>query len=1025
MGKKKRVLSLLMAAIFMLSFLPPVTVANAEGVPTPIPKERLELEMAGESDGLICTVVHEDGKIDIMVTDVDWENLFFSNAGYDVRMTMRPPNDDITHYKSVMGGFSDSDLEDSFADRDPEVYPSYGVIGAEALAQVKETLSGTLVIPRTTTNIRMAVQWFDDPASEPVMTEIYTVNIRHVDTSAHYITVSVPSEDRVHMNTTAVDAIRSEYIAGTGVNYFATNCEALEGQIVEEEISERRFLNIVTKIDAPPDAVSYDIWLKQTPDRHSPVTEGGGTFSLNIVRDDKIQKGHIIASTNIYWYDADGELILQETLRADYYYAEDDKPWPEVGGRWMPLDADRIREVNAIDAEGVNMTMTDGLIEITFDKNTLPDFSQASLKMFEIIPPEGAVKYKTIGSYLPMRDGETTAEQDRMLKNNEWILLESEGVESPVYCIATLALSTKVSGSPMTVYYSTEDDAGFANTLVIDWGLANGDTVSEYLFVTTGKFGYVKETAAVGNEAALTAPVNDPTIISENDWTLRTEYIPQSGENSIFYEFSLKDEDGKFQNAVESGVEVVLPFPDGMTFNDAKNNHAFTLRHYNADLDEYELITLEVKEYGLTFTATGFSPYMVMWGDTVDVTFDTNGGSPVDSQTVTVGSTVGKPGNPTLEGRAFCGWYADEELTTKWDFENTVNKNITLYAKWGFAVTFDTGDGSLVDSQAVGDGEKADRPYAYRWGYAIQGWYIDEDFAEGTEWDFGTHAVSENTTLYAKWEKAIVSVTITNPPDKTNYTQGDKLSLSGLCINAVFDTAYDEAGWPMEWGRDNWVDDDEIPITVTPADGTALTTANTKVTVTVMGKSAEFSITVKAKSAPVDAYAPPVNPSPNTVTDQSTTKTGASATGAIPPGAVLTVGELSLPAKGENAAADAIRAEMGRSDALVLVAKDIKLSKSFTGKLTITLPIDAKYNGQTVTILHDHNGTLERYTAVVTNGQVVFEVTSLSPFVVLLYATAVAVPNTGAPAGIFPFALLALSGIAGITAAARRKRKQG
>lgn len=130
-------------------------------------------------------------------------------------------------------------------------------------------------------------------------------------------------------------------------------------------------------------------------------------------------------------------------------------------------------------------------------------------------------------------------------------------------------------------------------------------------------------------------------------------------------------------------------------------------------------------------------------------------------------------------------------------------------------------------------------------------------------------------------------------------------------------------------------------------------------------------------------------------TTVSDTNTGVIATGAIPPGAVLTVGELSLPAKGKNEAADAIRKEMGRDDTVVLFAKDIKLSTSFSGKLTITLPIDTEYNGRTVIILHDKNGTLERYTAIVQNGMVSFEVTSLSPFVVLLYKFGATVPNTG------------------------------
>ena len=160
---------------------------------------------------------------------------------------------------------------------------------------------------------------------------------------------------------------------------------------------------------------------------------------------------------------------------------------------------------------------------------------------------------------------------------------------------------------------------------------------------------------------------------------------------------------------------------------------------------------------------------------------------------------------------------------------------------------------------------------------------------------------------------------------------------------------------------------------------------------------------------------------PQTGTTVADTKTGVSATGAIPSNAVLTVSELTLPAKGQNAAADAIRKEMGRGDTVVLVAKDIKLSTSFSGKITVTLPIDAKYNGQTVVILHDNNGKLERYTAIVQNGKVSIEVTSLSPFVVLLYKGGATVPNTGdAPSQIG--ALLMVLAAAGTVFALRVRR---
>lgn len=65
------------------------------------------------------------------------------------------------------------------------------------------------------------------------------------------------------------------------------------------------------------------------------------------------------------------------------------------------------------------------------------------------------------------------------------------------------------------------------------------------------------------------------------------------------------------------------------------------------------------------------------------VTFDSQGGSAVASQTVAYGSKVTVPVNPTYTGFSFGGWFINAACTTAWDFANdVVTSDITLYAKW-------------------------------------------------------------------------------------------------------------------------------------------------------------------------------------------------------------------------------------------------------------------------------------------------------------------------------------------------------
>ena len=64
------------------------------------------------------------------------------------------------------------------------------------------------------------------------------------------------------------------------------------------------------------------------------------------------------------------------------------------------------------------------------------------------------------------------------------------------------------------------------------------------------------------------------------------------------------------------------------------------------------------------------------------VTYESNGGSTVPSQTVKYNETANKPADPTKSGYTFAGWYTEEKLTNKYDFATPVTGNITLYAKW-------------------------------------------------------------------------------------------------------------------------------------------------------------------------------------------------------------------------------------------------------------------------------------------------------------------------------------------------------
>lgn len=70
------------------------------------------------------------------------------------------------------------------------------------------------------------------------------------------------------------------------------------------------------------------------------------------------------------------------------------------------------------------------------------------------------------------------------------------------------------------------------------------------------------------------------------------------------------------------------------------------------------------------------------------VSFNTDGGSSVAAQTVNAGEKATKPTDPTKSGYVFAGWYSDVSLMTAYNFNDAVNANLTLYAKWVAELVF-------------------------------------------------------------------------------------------------------------------------------------------------------------------------------------------------------------------------------------------------------------------------------------------------------------------------------------------------
>ena len=103
---------------------------------------------------------------------------------------------------------------------------------------------------------------------------------------------------------------------------------------------------------------------------------------------------------------------------------------------------------------------------------------------------------------------------------------------------------------------------------------------------------------------------------------------------------------------------------------------------HNSSLDK-DLVKARIKqgeaEYSSWFSAV-YQPSTL--AEYVTVSFDTDGGSAVPSQSVRKGSTATKPADPTKAGYTFDDWYKENTYVTKFNFMMPVTAACTAYAKF-------------------------------------------------------------------------------------------------------------------------------------------------------------------------------------------------------------------------------------------------------------------------------------------------------------------------------------------------------
>ena len=149
---------------------------------------------------------------------------------------------------------------------------------------------------------------------------------------------------------------------------------------------------------------------------------------------------------------------------------------------------------------------------------------------------------------------------------------------------------------------------------------------------------------------------------------------------------------GSFTFTVDDTITKVCIYAAGYKAKSASVtvNGTTTALSTKSDNGEYDCITVDTSttktvsfdvSSGNRCMVNTIEYYVDSAAEYFTVTFNSNGGSDVKSQSVKKDDKVAKPTDPELEGNLFLGWF-EEGQDTEFDFNTPITTDITLVARW-------------------------------------------------------------------------------------------------------------------------------------------------------------------------------------------------------------------------------------------------------------------------------------------------------------------------------------------------------
>ncbi len=282
------------------------------------------------------------------------------------------------------------------------------------------------------------------------------------------------------------------------------------------------------------------------------------------------------------------------------------------GRNWLnelgtPAGNERIKTYTT--AEGVTLTVNNGLVTAQLDGTKLLDLEKVLASYVTVTAPEGATEYRMVGNGTSTEPGaaddagakwEVTSMKDWLAKK-EW-----SAVSGPIRVTPNTLKEQKVGD---VSYYVGNTITG-VNCCVFEWKFANGTTKVEYVYFNATPYVHTVQTQSVSE---VTSAVDKPTLRSDDTTlTLKCRMFPQDNENAHYMRLTV-EKGGQTVSGFSGEYTVFVPYEYvGLTWEEAqKRAEPPVIYHYTDAEVLKEELTGEYTQWGICFKTSSFSPFVI------------------------------------------------------------------------------------------------------------------------------------------------------------------------------------------------------------------------------------------------------------------------------------------------------------------------------------------------------------------------------------------------------------------------------